>query len=99
MLAAVYRDFGGFQNVAQGEEIRCLAGHVAEELNYGGRLSPRYLECSVQDCLHSLEISAGLDATKVAPEFWQHFVEYAAQNWARLAIRMPQTAVGADSAP
>jgi len=97
-LAAVYRQFGGFQNVAQGEEIRCLAGHVAEELNFGGRLPPMYLECCVQDCVHALETNTGLDVAKVPSEFWQHFVEYAAQNWARLTTRRPRTAMVTDSA-
>src|ERR1700729_3794054 len=48
-LAALYRQFGGLQNVAQGEEIRALAGQTAQALGYGGLIHSPYLESNVED--------------------------------------------------
>ncbi len=84
-LAAVYREFGGLQNVAQGEEIRTLAGQTAQALGYGGRIHSPYLEYKVEECVALLERQAGMDKHEVRPVFWQHLIESARDSHARLS--------------
>src|SRR5260221_4331103 len=56
-LAAVYRAFGGLQNVVQGEEIRNLAGLTAEKLGapVTSLIRSPYLEKDASDCLLAIE--------------------------------------------
>src|ERR1700678_3449389 len=84
-LAEVYRQFGGLQNVAQGEEIRALAGQTVQKLGYGGLISSPYLESSPEECVALIERQAGAEKGEVRPIFWQHLLETACQSFARLS--------------
>jgi hypothetical protein len=84
-LAALYREFGGLQNVCQAEEIRALAGRTVQQLGYGGRIQSPYLETSADDCLSVIERLAGAERGQVRPIFWQHLLETAQQSYARLS--------------
>jgi hypothetical protein len=78
-LAAVYRQFGGLQNVAQGEEIRALAGQTVQKLGYGG------LESNPDECVALIERQAGAEKGEVRSIFWQHLLATACQSCARLS--------------
>jgi hypothetical protein len=84
-LAALYRQFGGLQNVAQGEEIRALAGQTVQRLGYGGLISSPYLESNPEECVALIERQAGVEKSEVRPIFWQHMIETACQSFARLS--------------
>jgi hypothetical protein len=84
-LAALYRQFGGLQNVAQAEEIRYLAGRTVQQLGYGGRIKSPYLESCSQDCMATIQRLAGSERDEVTPEFWQHLLAVAHQSFARLS--------------
>ena len=85
-LAAVYRHFGGLENVVRAEEIRWLAGFVAEESGsaIAGRIDSPYLEKSASECLANLEAKGGADKGAASPEFWQHLRDRARATHARL---------------
>lgn len=84
-LAAVYRHFGGLENVVRSEEIRYLAGCVAEESGsaIAGRIESPFLEKNAAECLANLEAKAG-DNGAASSEFWQHLRERARLTHARL---------------
>jgi hypothetical protein len=84
-LAALYREFGGLQNVVQAEEIRYLAGRTVQELGYGGRIKSRYLEMNSQDCMATIQRLAGSERQEVTPEFWQHLLAVSRQSYLRLS--------------
>ena len=86
-LAAVYRHFGGLENVVRAEEIRYLAGMVAVESGGAitGRLDSPYLEKNVADCLAVIEAKAGMEKGASNEEFWRHLRERARVTYARLA--------------
>jgi hypothetical protein len=84
-LAALYREFGGLQNVVQAEEIRYLAGRTVQQLGYGGHFKSQYLETSPRDCLAEIQRLAGDERGEVTPEFWQHLLAVAQQSFLRLA--------------
>ena len=85
-LAAVYRHFGGLENVVRSEEIRYLAGCVAEESGsaIAGRIESPYLEKNVAECLANLETKGGMDKGATSAEFWQHLRDRARVTHARL---------------
>ena len=95
-LAAVYRHFGGLENVVRAEEIRYLAGMVAVESGGAitGRLSSPYLEKNVTECLAVIEAKAGAESGASSEEFWQHLRERARTTYARLAGAPGATLVG-----
>ena len=85
-LAAIYREFGGLQNVVQGEEIRHLAGLTAAKL---GRpvitlIQSPYLEKDASDCLLSIEKKVGDEKGQVTPSFWKHLEMGAVDSHYRL---------------
>jgi len=84
-LAALYRQFGGLQNVVQAEEIRYLAGRTVQQLGYGGRIKSPYLETSSQDCIAVIQRLAGSERGEVTPEFWQHLLAVGRQSFLRLS--------------
>jgi len=84
-LAAVYREFGGLQNVAQGEEIRALAGQTVQALGYGGLIHSPYLESNVAEVLELIERKAGSGKAEVRPIFWRHMIDTARRSYARLS--------------
>jgi hypothetical protein len=84
-LAALYREFGGLQNVVQAEEIRYLAGRTVQELGYGGRIKSRYLEMNSQECMATIQRLAGSERWEVTPEFWQHLLAVSRQSYLRLS--------------
>jgi hypothetical protein len=84
-LAALYREFGGLQNVVQAEEIRYLAGRTVQELGYSGRIKSRYLEMNSQECAATIQRLAGADRWEVTPEFWQHLLAVSRQSYLRLS--------------
>ncbi len=86
-LAAVYRHFGGLENVVRAEEIRYLAGMVAVESGGAitGRIESPYLEKNVGECLAILEAKGGMEKGATSEEFWQHLRERARVTHARLA--------------
>ena len=85
-LAAVYRHFGGLENVVRAEEIRYLAGMVAVESGtaIAGRLDSPYLEKNATECLAILEAKGGPGRGASSDEFWQHLCERACITHARL---------------
>lgn len=86
-LAAVYRAFGGLQNVAQGEEIRHLAGVTAERLGkpVTSLLHSPYLEKDAADCLLAIEAQITADEKlHVSASFWHHFEREAVNSHYRL---------------
>ena len=85
-LAAVYRHFGGLENVVRSEEIRYLAGCVAEESGsaIAGRIESPFLEKTATECLANLEAKGGMDKGATSSEFWQHLRERAQMTHARL---------------
>ena len=85
-LAAVYRHFGGLENVVRAEEIRYLAGCLAEESGgaIAGRIESPFLEKNVTDCLANLEAKGGMDKGATSAEFWQHLRDRARVTHARL---------------
>jgi len=84
-LAALYRQFGGLQNVVQGEEIRALAGQTVQSLGYGGLIHSPYLEASVTECIASIERQTGAENTEVRPVCWHHLIRMARHSFARLS--------------
>jgi hypothetical protein len=86
-LAAVYRSFGGLQNVVQGEEIRYLAGLTAADLGptIAARIKSPYLEADAGDCLMLLEAQAGAEKAQVTPFFWRHLEQRAVDTHFRLS--------------
>ena len=85
-LAAVYQHFGGLENVVRSEEIRHLAGRVAEESGSGisGRIESPYLEKTIAECLANLESKGGMEKGATSAEFWQHLRERARLTHAQL---------------
>ncbi|HEY3901172.1 MAG TPA: hypothetical protein VGM54_21355 [Chthoniobacter sp.] len=92
-LAALYREFGGLQNVVQSEEIRYLAGRTVQELGYGGRIKSQYLEMNSQECMATIQRLAGAERGEVTPAFWQHLLAVSRQSFLRLAGNAPRQRV------
>lgn len=86
-LAAVYRAFGGLQNVVQGEEIRHLAGLTAEKLGkpVTDLIQSPYLEKDAADCLLAIEAKVGEEKKQVTSAFWHHFEIEAVNSHYRLS--------------
>ena len=95
-LAAVYRHFGGLENVVRAEEIRYLAGCVAEESGraISGRIESPYLEKNVTECLANLESKGGMEKGATSAEFWQHLRDRARVTHARLTGQTGATLAG-----
>jgi hypothetical protein len=87
-LAAVYRSFGGLQNVVQGAEIAYLAGRTTEKLgkNVALQVQSPYLEKDAADCLITLETQAGAEKTQVTSSFWTQLEKYVVDTHYRLAL-------------
>lgn len=85
-LAAVYRHFGGLENVVRSEEIRYLAGWLAQEggSRVAGQIESPYIEKTVTECLANLENKGGMEKGAVTSEFWQHLRARARATHARL---------------
>lgn len=85
-LAAVYRAFGGLQNVVQGEEIRHLAGLTAERLGspVTALIQSPYLEKEASDCLLSIEAQIGDEKRHITASFWRHLEMGAVESHYRL---------------
>ena len=85
-LAALYRHFGGLENVVRAEEIRHLAGCVADESGsaISGRIESPFLEKNVTECLAALEAKGGMEKGGTSAEFWQHLRDRARVTHARL---------------
>jgi len=83
-LAAVYRTFGGLQNVVQGEEIRALAGQTADRINVGGIDSP-YLEDTLDDCLAQVTRQIGADRGSARAFFMEHLMDSVRDSYSLLA--------------
>ncbi len=85
-LAAVYRSFGGLQNVVQGEEIRHLAGLTAERLGspVTALIQSPYLEKDASDCLLSIEAQIGDEKRHITSAFWRHLEKGAVDSHYRL---------------
>jgi hypothetical protein len=85
-LAAVYRAHGGLQNMVQAEEIRYLAGRVAEELGpkVTAKIQSPYMEKSATDCIAIIESWAGGERGAVSDSFWQQLENRALLTHARL---------------
>jgi hypothetical protein len=94
-LAAVYRSFGGLQNVVQGEEIRHLAGVTAEKLGNSVVIYIRspYLEKDASDCLLSIEAHIGGERNQVTDSFWRNFEMGAVDTYYRLTGNKTSLAV------
>lgn len=84
-LAAIYRGFGGLQNVVQGEEIRTLAGQTASQIGCTSRLDSPYLESSLADCLTLLARQIAADKGAARPHFHTGLIEAARLSYLRLA--------------
>ncbi len=93
-LAAVYRAFGGLQNVVQGEEIRHLAGLTAEKLGKAvtALIQSPYLEKDASDCLVSIETQVGDEKNAVTSSFWRHLEMGAVETHYRLSPDSPALA-------
>jgi hypothetical protein len=83
-LAAVYRAFGGLQNVVQGEEIRALAGQIADEISVGGIDSP-YLEDTLEECLAQVAQQIGADRGTARTFFMEHLMTSVRDSYSLLA--------------
>ncbi|MEP6671898.1 MAG: hypothetical protein ABJF10_22240 [Chthoniobacter sp.] len=85
-LAAVYRAFGGLQNVVQGEEIRHLAGLTAEKLGKAvtALIKSPYLEKDASDSLVAIEAQVGDEKSGVTSSFWRHLEMGAVETHYRL---------------
>jgi len=85
-LAAVYRSFGGLQNVVRGEEIRNLAGLTAEKLGtpVTSLIRSPYLEKDASDCLIAIEAKIGDEKGRVTSSFWRNFEMEAVNTHYRL---------------
>ena len=88
-LAAVYRSFGGLQNVVQGEEIRYLAGRTAANLGAAvtALIRSPYLEKDAADCLVLLAEKASDEKSQVTPFFWRQLERRAVDTHYRLSAR------------
>ncbi len=83
-LAAVYRSFGGLQNVVQGEEIRALAGQTADQISVGGIDSP-YLEDTLDQCLAQVAQQIGAERAQARSFFWDHLMASVRDSYSLLA--------------
>jgi hypothetical protein len=85
-LAAVYRAHGGLQNMVQAEEIRYLAGRVAQELGpkVTAKIQSPYMEKTAMDCIAIIESWAGAERGQVSDSFWQQLEDRAVVTHARL---------------
>lgn len=86
-LAAVYRAYGGMENVVQSEEIRHLAGLTTEALGSAvtTRIQSPYLESSAEECLAQLKARIGRDLRETKASFRQNLAKRALETHARLA--------------
>lgn len=96
-LAAVYRTFGGLQNVVQGEEIRALAGQTADQISVGGIDSP-YLEDTLDDCLAQVARQIGLDPGSARTFFMDHLMSSVRDSYSLLAGQSGTATTAAASA-
>ncbi len=86
-LAAVYRAYGGMENVVQGEEIRHLAGLTAEQLGSAvtSRIQSPYLERDAEECLAVLKSRIGSDLRETTPSFQKNLANRALETHGRLS--------------
>jgi hypothetical protein len=84
-LAALYRQFGGLQNVAQGEEIRALAGQTVQALGYGGLIHSPYLLSNIAAAVEISQRKAAGESAEVRSIFWQHLIATACRSVARIS--------------
>lgn len=86
-LAAVYRSFGGLENMVHAENIRSLAGLTAEELGRGvtAKIRSPYLERDAAQCLAQLEAGVGGDTGRITESFWNNLAQRALETHARLS--------------
>jgi hypothetical protein len=87
-LAAVYRSFGGLQNVVQGAEISYLAGLTTERLgrNVAVQVRSPYVEKDASDSLITLENQIGAGKNQVTPSFWEALEKCVVDTHYRLAL-------------
>lgn len=85
-LAAVYRAFGGLQNVVQGEEIRSLAGQTAEQINVGD-LDTTYLESTVEECIAQVLEQIGADRGAARSFFFDNLIASVRESYSQLAAQ------------
>lgn len=85
-LAALYRSFGGLQNVVQSEEIRYSAGLTAEMLgnNVTALIRSPYLEKDADECVSHMESQIGAQKDEVTPAFLLHLKTVAIESHTRL---------------
>lgn len=86
-LAAVYRAFGGLENMVQSEEIRHLAGLTAAELgtSVSGKIRSPYIERDAAQCVAVLENKIGEEMNLISASFRRNLTQRAVETHARLA--------------
>ena len=85
-LAAVYRAFGGLENMVQSEEIRHLAGLTASELGspVATKIRSPYIEKNAAQCVAVLESKIGDEMNLISPSFRRNLTQRAVETHARL---------------
>jgi hypothetical protein len=92
-LAAVYRSFGGLQNVVQGEEIRYLAGQIAAEIGCTeGVIQSPYLEKTSAQSVAFMEQQIGAEKSGITTSFWTQLKKRSQVAHARLSGNRPTLA-------
>lgn len=86
-LAAVYRAFGGLENMVQSEEIRYLASLTATELGdtVATKIRSPYLEKNAAQCLAVLEEKIGDEMSLISSSFRKNLSQRAVETHLRLA--------------
>lgn len=86
-LAAVYRAFGGLENMVQSEEIRHLAGLTAAELGtpVSSKIRSPYLEKDAAQCVAVLESKIGDEMNLISPSFRRNLTARAVATHTRLS--------------
>ncbi len=87
-LAAVYRAFGGLENMVQSEEIRHLAGLTAAELGapVSTKIRSPYIEKDAAQCVAVLESKIGDEMNLISPSFRKNLTQRAVETHARLSL-------------
>lgn len=86
-LAAVYRAFGGLENMVQSEEIRYLASLTAAELGtpVSTKIRSPYIEKDAAQCVAVLESKIGDEMNLISPSFRKNLTQRAVATHARLS--------------
>ena len=86
-LAAVYRAFGGLENMVQSEDIRHLAGLTAAELGtpVSSKIRSPYIEKDAAQCVAVLESKIGDEMNLISPSFRRNLTARAVATHARLS--------------